>query len=143
VVSWLCILISDFPFFLTLSSRIVALIPKAGHCRRRKIRCIPAVGDAQQRCQNCIRLKKECVFYPVDNPPQSDAGRRDSSVHGAGNTSASSSPTIHPGQLSDMHPGMPYPHLSIPPNQDLGGPMMKRPRTDSFSPDSKGVSQIV
>ncbi|KAF2773696.1 hypothetical protein EJ03DRAFT_104916 [Teratosphaeria nubilosa] len=36
------------------------------HCRRRKIRCLVAEGDPQSRCQNCIRLKKECVFYPVD-----------------------------------------------------------------------------
>lgn len=36
------------------------------HCRRRKIRCLVADDDPQQRCQNCIRLKKECVFYPVD-----------------------------------------------------------------------------
>ncbi|KAA8570178.1 hypothetical protein EYC84_002502 [Monilinia fructicola] len=29
-----------------------------GHCRRRKIRCIPAPADPQNRCSNCIRLKK-------------------------------------------------------------------------------------
>ncbi|KAK3113270.1 hypothetical protein LTR53_009608 [Teratosphaeriaceae sp. CCFEE 6253] len=27
-----------------------------------------ANNDSQQRCQNCIRLKKECVFHPVDQP---------------------------------------------------------------------------
>lgn len=36
------------------------------HCRRRKIRCLVAEADPHGRCQNCIRLKKECVFYPVD-----------------------------------------------------------------------------
>jgi len=36
------------------------------HCRRRKIRCLLAEDDAHSRCQNCIRLKKDCVFYPVD-----------------------------------------------------------------------------
>lgn len=36
------------------------------HCRRRKIRCLLSDGDTHQRCQNCIRLKKECVFYPVE-----------------------------------------------------------------------------
>jgi hypothetical protein len=37
-----------------------------GHCRRRKIRCLLQKDDAQGRCSNCIRLKKECTFYPVD-----------------------------------------------------------------------------
>lgn len=37
-----------------------------GHCRRRKIRCIPALDDTSGRCSNCIRLKKDCQFYPVD-----------------------------------------------------------------------------
>ncbi|KAJ9612268.1 hypothetical protein H2200_003865 [Cladophialophora chaetospira] len=37
-----------------------------GHCRRRKIRCIPAFEDPSGRCQNCIRLKKDCHFFPVD-----------------------------------------------------------------------------
>jgi hypothetical protein len=47
-----------------------------GHCRRRKIRCLLAPDDHQGRCSNCIRLKKECNFYPVEhNPdmPQSQA----------------------------------------------------------------------
>jgi hypothetical protein len=47
-----------------------------GHCRRRKIRCLLAPDDPQGRCSNCIRLKKECNFYPVEhNPdmPQSQA----------------------------------------------------------------------
>ncbi|KIX98071.1 uncharacterized protein Z520_06151 [Fonsecaea multimorphosa CBS 102226] len=41
------------------------------HCRRRKIRCMPDFHDPVGRCQNCIRLKKECVFLPIDpqNPP--------------------------------------------------------------------------
>jgi hypothetical protein len=33
------------------------------HCRRRKIRCLGAPDDAQGRCSNCIRLKKECHWY--------------------------------------------------------------------------------
>lgn len=45
---------------------LVTLIRRPAHCRRRKIRCLLAEGDPQERCQNCIRLKKECVFYPVD-----------------------------------------------------------------------------
>ncbi|KAF2036072.1 hypothetical protein EK21DRAFT_52410 [Setomelanomma holmii] len=40
-----------------------------GHCRRRKIRCLLAPDDPQGRCANCIRLKKECNFYPVEHNP--------------------------------------------------------------------------
>ena len=50
-----------------------------GHCRRRKIRCLsPTPEDPQGRCVNCIRLKKECVFYPVDHGPEMRDGRKDS-----------------------------------------------------------------
>jgi hypothetical protein len=38
---------------------------KAGHCKKRKIRCLLAPEDPAGRCSNCIRLKKECTFYPV------------------------------------------------------------------------------
>ncbi|EMD64200.1 hypothetical protein GGP41_006638 [Bipolaris sorokiniana] len=38
-----------------------------GHCRRRKIRCLLAPDDRHGRCSNCIRLKKECNFYPVEH----------------------------------------------------------------------------
>ncbi|WEW61389.1 hypothetical protein PRK78_006879 [Emydomyces testavorans] len=47
---------------------------------RRKIRCLLASDDTQGRCENCIRLKKECHFYPVDQQPpmekRSRAGSR-------------------------------------------------------------------
>lgn len=38
-----------------------------GHCRRRKIRCIPSAHSNEPRCQNCIRLKKVCQFHPVES----------------------------------------------------------------------------
>ncbi|KAL8903772.1 MAG: hypothetical protein Q9171_007285 [Xanthocarpia ochracea] len=62
-----------------------------GHCRRRKIRCLLALGDPQNRCSNCIRLKKECCFFPVDQQPQMDRRPRTGSKAGSGETSASSS----------------------------------------------------
>ncbi|KAI5285588.1 hypothetical protein KEM54_000454 [Ascosphaera aggregata] len=40
------------------------------HCRRRKIRCVPSGNSG--RCENCIRLKKECRFHPVDQQPSND-----------------------------------------------------------------------
>ncbi|TAQ84847.1 hypothetical protein B7494_g6839 [Chlorociboria aeruginascens] len=111
-----------------------------GHCRRRKIRCIPAQGDSQNRCSNCIRLKKECNFYPVDQQPQPESRRKDSKApSGSGIASESSSPSTTSGQLPEMQPTLPYPHLSMPPIQDLGGPNIKRQRTESFSPENKGV----
>jgi hypothetical protein len=34
------------------------------HCRRRKTRCLFIEDDFEQRCGNCVRLGKECVFCP-------------------------------------------------------------------------------
>ncbi len=111
-----------------------------GHCRRRKIRCIPAAGDAQNRCSNCIRLKKECHFHPVDQQAESGSGRRDSQVQGGiGQASSSPSPTNGAGLAPELHNTLPYPpHLSMPPIHHPGSSQIKRPRTDSFSPDTKG-----
>ncbi|KAL5615167.1 hypothetical protein BROUX41_005224 [Berkeleyomyces rouxiae] len=53
-----------------------------GHCRRRKIRCILS-NDSNGRCANCIRLKKECTFYPVDQPPPDARGRPGTSSQSA------------------------------------------------------------
>ncbi|ROT36924.1 hypothetical protein SODALDRAFT_325490 [Sodiomyces alkalinus F11] len=82
-----------------------------GHCRRRKIRCIPSNSDAQGRCVNCIRLKKECSFYPVDQPPPSDARPKApsrASTAGSKVTSSSSSPALptqpYPGPAATSNP---------------------------------------
>ncbi|KAH9218975.1 hypothetical protein DL95DRAFT_487244 [Leptodontidium sp. 2 PMI_412] len=111
-----------------------------GHCRRRKIRCIAAPGDPHNRCSNCIRLKKECNFYPVDQQPPPEAQRRGSKAQsGTERASEESSPSTSSGQVqSEIPQTLPYPHLSMPPIQDLGGPQMKRQRTESFSPENKG-----
>jgi hypothetical protein len=43
-----------------------------------------------------------------------------------------------------MPPTLPYPHLNMPPIQDLGGPQMKRQRTESFSPENnKGTNSFL
>ncbi|KAG6002788.1 hypothetical protein E4U21_002778 [Claviceps maximensis] len=74
----------------------------AGHCRRRKIRCI-ASPDTPNRCVNCIRLKKECSFYPVDQQPGPEtrlkAASRQSGDPGASSTS--SSPAVGTGSPID------------------------------------------
>ncbi|KAH8814174.1 hypothetical protein F5882DRAFT_485699 [Hyaloscypha sp. PMI_1271] len=113
-----------------------------GHCRRRKIRCIPAPADPQNRCSNCIRLKKECNFYPVDQQPPPDPRRRGSKAQSGTERASeeSSSPSTSSGQLPEMAQTLPYPHLNMPPIQDLGGPQMKRQRTESFSPENKGAN---
>ena len=53
--------------------------------------------------------------------------------------SESSSPSTSSGQLPDVPPNLPFPHPSMPPIQDIGGPQMKRQRTESFSPESRGL----
>ncbi|KAI2624816.1 hypothetical protein GGS21DRAFT_319124 [Xylaria nigripes] len=48
-----------------------------GNCRKRKIRCLLVKHDG--RCTQCIRLKKNCQFYAVDQEPllhQVGAGSR-------------------------------------------------------------------
>lgn len=83
--------------------RIVTEISFLGHCRRRKIRCLLAPDDLQNRCANCIRLKKDCNFFPVDQQPQLERRPRTSSRT---DTMASSSSDSSPA-LAGNH--LPYP----------------------------------
>ncbi|CAO2651060.1 Nn.00g093570.m01.CDS01 [Neocucurbitaria sp. VM-36] len=75
-----------------------------GHCRRRKIRCLLAPDDPQSRCANCIRLKKECNFYPVEHNPEMQrsqaAGSKDTSP-GQPATPGTSSPRHLPSGSGD------------------------------------------
>lgn len=73
-----------------------------GHCRRRKIRCLLAPDDPQGRCANCIRLKKDCNFYPVEHNPDASPTQPVSTkdaTPGQPLTPAASSPR-HPSSLS-------------------------------------------
>jgi hypothetical protein len=105
-----------------------------GHCRRRKIRCIPSQNDVQGRCVNCIRLKKECSFYPVDQQPPPDTRQKSASRSSVGPkiASASSSPALQTGLPSDMHGQPPYP-LTMPSMP----PPTRPPGSESYTPDSK------
>ncbi|KAK4128578.1 hypothetical protein N657DRAFT_30212 [Parathielavia appendiculata] len=109
-----------------------------GHCRRRKIRCVPSQNDVQGRCINCIRLKKECSFYPVDQQPPVDTRQKSGSRSSVGPkvSSASSSPAMQAGLPSDVHGQQPYPQLAMPPIQIMAPPM-KSSGSDSYSTDSK------
>ena len=63
------------------------------HCRRRKIRCVP---DNQGRCANCVRLKKDCNFYPVETTekrPRS-LSKPDFSTNEASSSPSSPSPAL-------------------------------------------------
>ncbi|PKS10514.1 hypothetical protein jhhlp_002266 [Lomentospora prolificans] len=110
-----------------------------GHCRRRKIRCIPSPADVQGRCVNCIRLKKECSFYPVDQQPPTDARSKASSRASTGPkiASASSSPAISSGHPTEITPHQPYPPLAMPSIQNMAPPAMKSTASEPFSPDGK------
>ncbi|KAK4230639.1 hypothetical protein QBC38DRAFT_19784 [Podospora fimiseda] len=110
-----------------------------GHCRRRKIRCIPSQNDVQGRCVNCIRLKKECSFYPVDQqPPQQETRQKSASRSSVGPKvpSASSSPAMQTGIPSEVHGQQHYPQLTMPSIQTMPPPM-KPAGTESYPPDSK------
>ncbi|KFY29848.1 hypothetical protein V494_08438 [Pseudogymnoascus sp. VKM F-4513 (FW-928)] len=110
-----------------------------GHCRRRKIRCILAPGDHQNRCANCIRLKKECNFYPVDQPPQPDSKNQRGAPggRGLGRASSSASPTDQLGRNSEMQNAPPYPNMAMPPY--LGSSDLKRLKDDGFPSDNRGL----
>ncbi|PBP28398.1 Fungal Zn binuclear cluster domain containing protein [Diplocarpon rosae] len=110
-----------------------------GHCRRRKIRCIAAPGDPHNRCSNCIRLKKECHFFAVDQQPLPDPQRRGSKAQSStGRGSEESSPSTSSGPIPELPQALSYSHQSMPPNQDLGGPQMRCQRTESRSPEMEG-----
>ncbi|KAL2827715.1 hypothetical protein BDW59DRAFT_143742 [Aspergillus cavernicola] len=83
------------------------------HCRRRKIRCLVAADDTQGRCENCIRLRKECQFFPVDQQPPIEKKSRPSSrieTFSTDPSTASSSPPTVTGEQPEAF----YPYQSIP-----------------------------
>ncbi|KAM7184903.1 Halotolerance protein 9 [Rhypophila sp. PSN 637] len=110
-----------------------------GHCRRRKIRCMPSPNDVQGRCMQCIRLKKECSFYPVDQQPPQDTRQKSASRSSVGPklASASSSPAMPPtGHPAELHALQTYPQLTMPSIQNMPPPM-KPAGSESYPPDSK------
>lgn len=87
------------------------------HCRRRKIRCLVAQDDAQGRCENCIRLRKECHFFPVDQqPPVEKRSRPGSKLETPStdpSTASSSPPALGAGGAIDPGETM-YPYQPMP-----------------------------
>ncbi|KAJ5101186.1 hypothetical protein N7456_007238 [Penicillium angulare] len=98
------------------------------HCRRRKIRCLVAPDDAQGRCENCIRLRKECQFFPVDQQPPIEKKSRPSSrletqpTDPTATTPISSSPTnLNPESVDAFYS---YPQMPLNASssaQDMSG----------------------
>ncbi|KAL9097354.1 MAG: hypothetical protein Q9163_006364 [Psora crenata] len=86
------------------------------HCRRRKIRCLIAPNDPHNRCANCIRLKKECNFFPVDQQPPVERRPRNPSnkADPRASSSADSSPALAGGHVLDQNePFSPYQALPL------------------------------
>lgn len=99
------------------------------------------MADGAGRCANCIRLKKDCTFFAVDQQPQSQSEprrrRKSKALNEAGGDSTATSPSVASSQIPDMSAALPFPPLSstgqMPPHSELAGDA-KRPRTGSFSP---------
>lgn len=108
---------------------------RAGHCRRRKIRCI-ASPDVPNRCVNCIRLKKECSFYPVDQQPSADNRSRGPPRQATGSSvgSTTSSPAVATGSPGEMPS-----HQSHAPVSGIAqGGNLQTAGDEYFPPDVKG-----
>ncbi|PYH89399.1 hypothetical protein BO71DRAFT_423021 [Aspergillus ellipticus CBS 707.79] len=93
------------------------------HCRRRKIRCLVAADDTQGRCENCIRLRKECQFFPVDQQPPVEKKSRPSSRLDTASTdpsTASSSPPNVSG-VDQAEAFFPYQPIPLGSSQEVPG----------------------
>ncbi|TFB00298.1 hypothetical protein CCMA1212_007963 [Trichoderma ghanense] len=114
-----------------------------GHCRRRKIRCIISTED-QNRCVNCIRLKKECSFHPVDQQQPYDQKQPPQTPGSSSTVTASSSPAISRG--SSVEQGLQrhhYPSMPVASVPSMGNPAVQTPQAEFFPPDMEVSSNIV
>lgn len=117
------------------------------HCRRRKIRCLSAADDPQNRCSNCIRLKKECNFYPVDQQPTQElrarAGSKVELKTGSNSASSSSSPGLTVGTSADQIEN--FNHFPIVPvgGHPFSGAIMTSTGVAMSPPGSAGKSASI
>lgn len=79
-----------------------------GHCRRRKIRCMMPDDDPSGRCSNCIRLKKECIFCPVESSNAGKGPNTSRAVSAPKASMRSVSPTSMHTYPYDTFHSMPY-----------------------------------
>ena len=112
------------------------------HCRRRKIRCLAAADDAQGRCENCIRLRKECQYFPVDQQPPVEKKSRPSSRVGpasADHSAPTSSPsTVGGSEQRDFFQYQPIPLTSNQEIPNLGASNFAGNPMPPFTPGSCG-----
>ncbi|PGH35450.1 hypothetical protein GX50_01665 [[Emmonsia] crescens] len=118
------------------------------HCRRRKIRCLLASDDT--RCENCIRLKKECHFFPVDQQPPIET-KRSRAGSKAGTTSTEASITSSPpalgggGMMDQKDSYFQYAPMPLNSGQDISqfepGPFAATPMSN-FSPDPRSAHDL-
>ncbi|KAL5050998.1 hypothetical protein BDW71DRAFT_172063 [Aspergillus fruticulosus] len=109
------------------------------HCRRRKIRCLVAAADAQGRCENCIRLRKECQFFPVDQqPPIEKKSRPNSRIETISNdpSTASSSPPTVSGEQTDAY--YHYQHMPLSAGPEVAA-FNAAPYPNPMAPFAPGV----
>jgi hypothetical protein len=88
------------------------------HCRRRKIRCLVAPDDTEGRCENCIRLRKDCQFFPVDQQPPIEKKSRPNSRLETPSTERSNTTPINssPTNLMTDPAETFYPYQTMPMN---------------------------
>ena len=118
-----------------------------GHCRRRKIRCITSPNDTQGRCINCIRLKKDCSFFPVDQASIDDSRSKQTSKSSTApkGSSATSSPATPISNPIEQPKKTKPPFV---PSSKRPGPIAVPKITEAegvkgFSPQTKGSSIII
>ncbi|KAI0458662.1 hypothetical protein F5B21DRAFT_528391 [Xylaria acuta] len=105
-----------------------------GNCRKRKIRCQPVKDDG--RCSQCIRLKKDCQFYAVDQqpPPPSLVRAGSRPLPKTMLASAATSPPIAPGYPGDTQTHQSYQGRTMAVSHDMRPPGM---RPDAYLDDPK------
>lgn len=113
------------------------------HCRRRKIRCIVS-PEVEGRCINCVRLKKECSFQPVDSQASTPDKRRESTQAPVSATIPvlpSNSPSLTIGEVNPQDTP-PYEHYSAAEMPLHHGSMsaagMSVENTAMFAPETGG-----
>lgn len=111
-----------------------ALTDLAGNCRKRKIRCQPVKDDG--RCSQCIRLKKDCQFYAVDQqpPPPSVVRAGSRPLPKTTLASAGTSPPIAPGYPADTQTNQSYHGRAMAVSHDMRPPGI---RSDAYLDDPK------
>ncbi|KAI1119621.1 hypothetical protein F5Y14DRAFT_457853 [Nemania sp. NC0429] len=114
-----------------------------GNCRKRKIRCQPVKNDG--RCSQCIRLKKDCQFYAVDQqpPPPSVMGAASRSHNKTMLASAATAAPVSPDQPGQMQTHQSYHGRTIPGGHNMGASHVRpesRLGNPKIAPGAPGAS---